>query len=57
MANDLDIIFGAIERTLNGVLQDHYGAERWIASSAEQILRQLELENNLAEANTRVGGN
>lgn len=44
MDSDLESIFGAIERTLNGELQDHYSAERWVASRAAGLLHQLELE-------------
>ena len=44
MSDDLDSIFRAIERTLNGELQDHYNAERWVASRASGLLHQLELE-------------
>jgi hypothetical protein len=46
MADDLEAIFGAIERTLNGELQDHYSAERWVASTAAGLLHQLELEES-----------
>lgn len=44
MDADLNAIFGAIERTLDGRLQDHYQAERWIASAAAGLLQSLELE-------------
>jgi hypothetical protein len=44
MSDDLEAIFGAIQRTLNGELQDHYSAERWVASRATGLLRQLEIE-------------
>jgi hypothetical protein len=44
MSNDLNAIFGAIERTLTGALQDHYSAERWIAATAAGLLQELSLE-------------
>jgi hypothetical protein len=41
MSDDLDAIFQAIDRTLNGQLLDHYAAERWVASRAASLLRGL----------------